>query len=41
MESKGLFMVKGVMEKVAERLGIAKVTVYSYLDEIKEKEGRS
>ena len=41
MESKGLFMVKGVMEKVAERLGIAKVTVYTYLHEIKEKEGRS
>lgn len=37
MEQKGLFLVKGAIEKVADKLGIAKVTVYSYLDEIKDK----
>lgn len=36
MEQKGLFLIKGSVEKVAARLGISKVTVYSYLDEIKE-----
>lgn len=37
MEQKGLFLIKGSVEKVAARLGISKVTVYSYLDEIKEE----
>lgn len=37
MEEKGLFLIKGTVDKVAERLGISKVTVYSYLDEIREK----
>lgn len=36
MEQNGLFLVKGAVEKVADKLGIAKVTVYSYLDEIKD-----
>lgn len=35
MEKKGIFLVKGAMEKVAERLGVSKVTLYSYMDEIK------
>lgn len=42
MDQKGLFLIKGTVEKVAKRMGISKVTVYSYLDEIKEeKAGKS
>lgn len=37
MENKGIFLVKGAMEKVSERLGVSKVTIYSYLDEIKNR----
>ncbi|RLL46692.1 transcriptional regulator [Oceanobacillus piezotolerans] len=37
MEEKGIFLMKGAVEKVAEQLGISKVTVYSYLDEVKKK----
>lgn len=36
MESKGIFLMKGSIEKVAEKLNISKVTVYSYLDEVKK-----
>lgn len=36
MDEKGVFLIKGSIEKVAERLNISKVTVYSYLDEIKK-----
>ena len=36
MEQKGLFLIKGVVDKVAARMGISKVTVYSYLDEIRD-----
>lgn len=36
MERKGIFLMKGSIEKVAEKLNISKVTVYSYLDEIKK-----
>lgn len=35
MDQKGLFLIKGTVERVAKRMGISKVTVYSYLDEIK------
>lgn len=38
MERKGIFLMKGSIEKVAEKLNISKVTVYSYLDEIKKKQ---
>ncbi|MCY1095600.1 helix-turn-helix transcriptional regulator [Bacillus sp. FSL L8-0215] len=37
MDEKGIFLMKGSVEKVASMLGISKVTVYSYLDEIKHK----
>ncbi|MBF8982739.1 PAS domain-containing protein [Lutibacter sp. B2] len=37
MEKKGIFLIKGGVEKVAEKLNISKVTVYSYLDEIRKK----
>ncbi|WP_042356818.1 helix-turn-helix transcriptional regulator [Bacillus rubiinfantis] len=36
MDEKGIFLMKGSVEKVANQLGISKVTVYSYLDEIKK-----
>lgn len=36
MDKKGLFLIKGAVEKAAEKLNISKVTVYSYLDEIKK-----
>ncbi|MGZ4160634.1 MAG: helix-turn-helix transcriptional regulator [Neobacillus sp.] len=35
MDEKGIFLMRGSVEKVASLLGISKVTVYSYLDEIK------
>lgn len=37
MDKKGIFLVKGALENVAERLGVSKVTVYSYLDEVRKK----
>lgn len=37
MDEKGIFLVKGAMDQVAARLGVSKVTVYSYLDEAKGK----
>ena len=36
MDEKGVFLIKGAIDKVAERLNISKVTVYSYLEEIKK-----
>jgi len=37
MDEKGLFLVKGSVEKAAEKLGVNKVTIYSYLDEARGK----
>lgn len=39
MEQKGLFLMKGSVEKAAEKLGVNKVTIYSYLDEVRGKRG--
>lgn len=36
MDKKGIFLMKGSIDKVAEKMNISKVTVYSYLDEIKK-----
>ncbi|MFD3156946.1 transcriptional regulator [Haloimpatiens sp. FM7330] len=36
MDEKGIFLIKGAIEKVANKLKISKVTVYSYLDEIRK-----
>lgn len=36
MDKKGIFLIKGAIEKVAQKLNISKVTVYSYLDEIRK-----
>ncbi|MDU7578357.1 transcriptional regulator [Bacillus spizizenii] len=38
MDEKGIFLMKGAVDKVAEQLGISKVTVYSYLDEVKKRQ---
>lgn len=37
MDDKGIFLVKGAMDKVAELMGVSRITVYSYLDEAKGK----
>ena len=37
MEEKGIFLMKGSVEKAAEGLGVNKVTIYSYLDEIRRQ----
>lgn len=37
MENKGIFLMKGSVEQVAAKMGINKVTVYSYLDEVHGK----
>lgn len=37
MESKGIFLVKGAIDKVAKSMNVSKVTIYSYLDEIKKE----
>lgn len=37
MEEKGIFLMKGSIEKAAEGLGVNRVTIYSYLDEIRGK----
>ena len=39
MKEKGLFLMKGSIEKAAEKLGVNKVTIYSYLDEVRGKRG--
>lgn len=35
MDEKGIFLVKGAVDKVASIMGVSKVTIYSYLDEAK------
>ena len=37
MDDKGIFLVKGAVDKVAALMGVSKVTIYSYLDEAKGK----
>jgi predicted transcriptional regulator YheO len=36
MDDKGIFLVKGTIDKIANLLGVSKVTIYSYLDEAKK-----
>jgi predicted transcriptional regulator YheO len=38
MNERGIFLMKGALERVADRLGISKVTVYSYLDEVRRRD---
>lgn len=37
LENKGIFLMKGSVEQVAEKMGVNKVTIYSYLDEVHGK----
>lgn len=37
MDDKGIFLVKGMIDKVADLMGVSRVTIYSYLDEAKGK----
>lgn len=37
MEEKGIFLVKGTVDKIAALMGVSTVTIYSYLDEAKGK----
>ena len=37
MDNKGIFLMKGAVELVAEKLDVKVVTVYSYLDEVRGK----
>jgi predicted transcriptional regulator YheO len=37
MNDKGVFLIKGSVEKVADLLKVSKVTMYSYLDEVKKQ----
>jgi predicted transcriptional regulator YheO len=39
MNDKGVFLIKGLVEKVADLLKVSKVTMYSYLDEVKKQNG--
>ncbi|MED2257424.1 helix-turn-helix transcriptional regulator [Brevibacillus parabrevis] len=38
MDKKGVFLIKGALEKVAAVLKISKVTMYSYLDELRRNQ---
>ncbi|WP_371362243.1 Transcriptional regulator DauR [Sporomusa rhizae] len=37
MDEKGIFLVKGAIDKVAASMGLSKVTIYSYLDDVRGK----
>ena len=36
MYEKGIFLIKGTIDVVAEKLNVSKVTIYSYLNEIRD-----
>lgn len=38
METRGVFLVKGAMDRVAEKLKMSKVTLYADLDEVRKKQ---
>ena len=37
MDQKGIFLMKGAVDQVGSRMGISRVTVYSYIDEVRGK----
>ena len=37
MEQRGIFLLKGAVDQVGSRMGISRVTVYSYIDEVRGK----
>jgi predicted transcriptional regulator YheO len=38
LETKGAFLIRYSVERVAELLGMTKYTIYNYLDEIRNKD---
>ena len=38
METRGVFLVKGALDRVAEKLKMSKVTLYADLDEVRKKQ---
>lgn len=41
MQERGIFLIKGGVEKAADALGVTRYTIYNYLDELKkESEGK-
>lgn len=41
MDDKGIFLVKGAIDKVAACMGLSKVTIYGYLDTVRGKNAKS
>ncbi len=41
LDEKGMFLIKGAVEKVAEALGVSRYSVYNYLDEVRAREARA
>lgn len=39
MQDRGMFIVKGGVEKAASKLGVTRYTIYNYLDELKKSGG--
>lgn len=37
MDQRGIFLLKGAVDQVGSRMGISRVTVYSYIDEVRGK----
>lgn len=37
MDQRGIFLLKGAVDQVGSRMGISRVTVYSYIDEVRDK----
>ncbi|EDS11319.1 helix-turn-helix domain-containing protein [Anaerotruncus colihominis] len=37
MDQRGIFLLKGAVDHVGSRMGISRVTVYSYIDEVRGK----
>ena len=37
MDQRGIFLMKGAVDQVGSRMGISRVTVYSYIDEVRGK----
>lgn len=38
MQERGMFIVKGGIEKAAAALGVTRYTIYNYLDEIRDEQ---
>ncbi len=38
MEERGIFLIKGSIDIVAKKMGISKVTMYSYIDGLRDKD---